>query len=120
MTEAQTWAAIGASTTAFFATLTIISWLFVHVIRAEVGKPGAELRGEIEALRHEMRGEIAALRGDMNAMNARLSGEIAAVRGEMNAMDARLSGEIAKIATKLEHLDRDVQAIVRREFGDPS
>lgn len=36
MTEAQTWTVIGVLAATFLGTLTIVSTLFVHVVRSEV------------------------------------------------------------------------------------
>ncbi|WP_460523603.1 hypothetical protein [Humibacter antri] len=42
MTEAQTWTMIGVFSAAFLGMLTIVSTLFVHVVRSEVGRLDAK------------------------------------------------------------------------------
>lgn len=77
MTEPQVWTLIGVFGAAFFGMLTIVSTLFVRVVRAEIG-------------------------GLRNEMNAKFDG----INTRFESMNTRLDG-----------LDRDVQALMRREFG---
>jgi hypothetical protein len=56
MTEPQVWVLIGVFTAALFGMFTIVSTLFVRVIRAE-----------ISGLRGEFSGELSGLRAEMNA-----------------------------------------------------
>lgn len=81
MNDAQIWAMIGAFTALMFGMLTVVSTLFIRVVRAEIG-----------GLRSEMNGQIGGLRSEMNAR-----------------FDA--------VNTRIDALDRDVQAIVKRTFG---
>ncbi|MFJ4253470.1 hypothetical protein [Microbacterium sp. NPDC090003] len=81
MNDAQIWAMIGAFTALMFGMLTVVSTLFIRVVRAEIG-----------GLRSEMNGQIGGLRSEMNAR-----------------FDA--------VNTRIDVLDRDVQAIVKRTFG---
>lgn len=69
MTEAQTWAAIGVLAAAFFATLTLISTLFVRVVRAEIGG----LRGEIGGLRAEMNARFDTTNERIDALDRDVS-----------------------------------------------
>ncbi|EQM86770.1 hypothetical protein L687_09400 [Microbacterium maritypicum MF109] len=81
MNDAQIWTMIGSFTVLMFSTLTVVSTLFVRIIRSEIG-----------GLRTEMNGQIGGLRTEMNA--------------RFDAVNNRIDG-----------LDRDVQAIVKRTFG---
>jgi hypothetical protein len=81
MNDAQIWTMIGAFTALMIGMLTVISTLFVRVVRAEIG-----------GLRSEMNGQIGGLRNEMNA--------------RFDAVNLRMDG-----------LDRDVQALVKRTFG---
>ncbi len=92
MTEPQVWTMIGVFTALMFGMLTIVSTLFVRVIRSEIGGLRSELDGRIGGLRGEIGGEISGLRG-----------EIEGLRREMTM--------------KFDNLDRDVQVLMRREFG---
>jgi hypothetical protein len=88
MNDAQIWAMIGAFTALMLGMLTVVSTLFIRVVRSEIG-----------GLRSEMNGQMGGLRGEMNGL-----------RGEMTArFDA--------VNTRIDGLDRDVQAIVKRTFG---
>lgn len=81
MNDAQIWTMIGCFTALMFGMLTVVSTLFIRVLRTEIG----------------------GLRGEMNA-------QIGGLRGEMNArFDA--------VNTRIDGLDRDMQAVVKRSFG---
>ena len=88
MNDAQIWTMIGAFVTLMFGMLTVVSTLFIRVVRAEIG-----------GLRSEMNGQIGGLRGEMN--------------GRFDAVDARFE----VVNTRIDALDRDVRAIVTRTFG---
>jgi hypothetical protein len=88
MNDAQIWAMIGAFAALMFGMLTVISTLFIRVVRAEIG-----------GLRSEMNGQIGGLRSEMN--------------GRFDAVNARFDA----VNTRIDGLDRDVQAIVKRTFG---
>ena len=70
MNDAQIWTMIGAFSALMFSTLTVVSTVFIRVVRSEIG-------------------------GLRNEMNARF-----------DAVNTRIDG-----------LDGDVQAIVKRTFG---
>lgn len=70
MNDAQIWTMIGAFIALMFGMLTVVSTLFVRVLRTEIG----------------------GLRAEMNA--------------RFDTVNARMDG-----------LDRDVQALVKRTFG---
>jgi hypothetical protein len=89
MNEPQVWTLIGVFGTALFGMLTLMSTLFVRVVRAEIGS----LRTEIGSVRTGLGAEIDALRSEMR-------------------------GEFASVHTEIKYLDRDVQALSRRVFGD--
>ena len=88
MNDAQIWTMIGCFTALMFGMLTVVSTLFIRVVRTEIGG----LRGEIGGLRGEMNAQIGGLRGEMNA--------------RFDAVNTRIDG-----------LDRDMQAVVKRSFG---
>lgn len=96
VTEPQVWTLIGVFAAALFGMVGLMSTWFMHVLRAEIGG----VRAEIGRLRGEMSAEIGGLRGEMN--------------GRFEAMDARFDA----LAGKVEHLDRDVQTLFRRQFPD--
>jgi hypothetical protein len=103
MNDAQIWTMIGTFTALMFGMLTAVSTLFVRVVRAEIGGLRSEMNGQIGGLRNEMNGQIGGLRNEMN-------GQIGGLRNEMNArFDA--------VNVRMDGLDRDVQALVKRTFG---
>ena len=67
MNDAQIWTMIGAFTALMFGMLTVVSTLFVRVVRSEIG-----------GLRSEMNGQLGGLRSEMNArfdaVNVRMDG----------------------------------------------
>lgn len=90
--DAQIWTMIGAFTALMFGMLTVVSTLFVRVVRAEIGGLRSEMNGRIGGLTSEMNGQLGGLRSEMNA--------------RFDAMNGRIDA-----------LDRDVQALVKRTFG---
>ena len=89
MNEPQVWTLIGVFGTALFGMLTLMTTLFVRVVRTEIGS----LRTEIGSVRMELGAQIGSLRSEMQA-------------------------EFASVRTEIKYLDRDVQALSRRVFGD--
>ncbi|QEA28571.1 hypothetical protein E0W80_06195 [Microbacterium sp. PI-1] len=81
MNDAQIWTMIGSFTVLMFSTLTVVSTLFVRIVRSEIA-----------GLRTEMNGQLGGLRTEMNA-------------------------RFDTVNTRIDALDRDVQAIVKRTFG---
>lgn len=99
MNDAQIWTMIGSFTALMLSMMTVVSTLFIRVVRAEI----SGLRGEVGGLRGEMNAQIGGLRSEMNA-------QIGGLRNEMNArFDA--------VNTRIDGLDRDMQAVVKRSFG---
>lgn len=50
MTEPQVWTMIGVFAALMFGTMTLVSTLFVRVVRTEIGGLRGELLGEIRSL----------------------------------------------------------------------
>ncbi|GGH37993.1 hypothetical protein GCM10010921_08320 [Microbacterium album] len=67
MDSAQVWTVIGVLSAGLFGMMTLMSTMFLRVLRAEIGS----VRAEIGSVRTELGGEIGSLR---NEMNARLDG----------------------------------------------
>ncbi|WP_244857779.1 hypothetical protein [Agromyces archimandritae] len=88
MTEPQVWTLIGVFAAGMLGTITIVSTLFVRVIRAEIARLDARIGG--------MHGELDA---KITGLRSELKGDIAALRGEVRALDG------------------DVQALMKRTFG---
>lgn len=103
MNDAQIWTMIGAFTALMFGVLSVMSTLFVRVLRAEIGGLRNEMNAQFSGFRGEVNGQIDGFRGEVNA-------QIDGLRGEMNARFDTMS-------TRIDGLDRDVQAIVKRTFG---
>lgn len=91
MTEPQVWTLIGVFATALFGMLTLMSTMFVRVVRTEIGS---------------VRAEVGSVRTEIGSVRT----EIAGLRTEMRA-------EIRRLDQRFDSLDRDVQAIARRVFG---
>jgi hypothetical protein len=88
VTEPQVWTMMGVFTALMFGTLTIVSTLFVRVVRSEVGG----LRTELGGIRGEVTMQVGGLHSEMNA--------------RFDAVNVKIDG-----------LDRDVQLLMSREFG---
>lgn len=95
MDDAQIWVMIGAVTSLLLGMLTVVSTLFVRVVRAEVGS---------------IRGRLDGLEGQLGGLRHEISTHVGGLRSEMSArFDA--------VNTRIDGLDRDVQAVVKRTFG---
>lgn len=81
MNDAQIWTMIGAFTALMFGTLTVVSTLFVRVLRAEIG----------------------GLRGEMNARFDAVNAHIDAVDSRIDALDR----DVQAIVKRTFGLDRD-------------
>jgi hypothetical protein len=100
MTEPQVWTLIGVFAAAIFGVMTLISTLFVRVIRSEIG-----------GLRGELLGEIGEVRGEIGGLRAEVRSEIGGLRAEMNA-------RFEAMDRRFDYLDHDVQALTKRVFGE--
>lgn len=99
LNDAQIWTMIGTFAALMVGMLTLISTVFVRVVRSEIGGLRGEMNGAIGGLRGEMRAEIGGLRAEMNA--------------RFDTVDARFD----TVNARMNNLDRDVQALVKRTFG---
>jgi hypothetical protein len=95
VTEPQVWTLIGVFAAGLFGMLTLMSTMFVRVVRTEIGS----VRGEIGTLRTEMRTEIGG------------------VRSEIDGLRTEMRTEIRRLDQRFDTLDRGVQAIAKRVFG---
>lgn len=103
MNDAQIWTMIGSFSALMLGMLTVVSTLFIRVVRTEIGGLRSEVNAQLGGLRGEMNAQIGGLRGEMNA-------QIGGLRHEMNArFDA--------VNTRMDGLDRDMQAVVKHTFG---
>ncbi|MFB8188434.1 hypothetical protein ACFC14_03850 [Microbacterium sp. NPDC055988] len=84
MTEPQVWTLIGVFAAGMFGTITLISTMFLRMMRN--GFDG--VRKEFEGVRKEIGSEFASVRTEFHALHGRI-----------------------------DHLDRDVNAIYRHLFG---
>lgn len=65
MNEPQVWTLIGVFAAGMFGMVTIVSTMFVRVLRSEIGG----LHSEVGGLRSELKGDIAELRGDIRGLD---------------------------------------------------
>lgn len=65
MNEPQVWTVIGVLGSSLLGVLTLMSTMFVRIIRTEVGS----VRNEIGSLRSEMQAEFASVRTDITYLD---------------------------------------------------
>lgn len=94
MNEPQVWTLIGVFASGLFGMLTLMSTMFVRIVRTEVGSIRGQLSSEIGGLRSEMHSEFKAVRTDIKRVEEVMS-------------------------TRFAHLERDVAVISRKVFDDP-
>lgn len=56
MNDAQIWTMIGAFTALMFGMLTVVSTLFIRVLRAEIGGLRSEVNGRLDIMNTRMDG----------------------------------------------------------------
>ncbi|WP_236610889.1 hypothetical protein [Microbacterium sp. UCD-TDU] len=95
MNDAQIWTMIGSFTVLMFSTLTVVSTLFVRILRSEIGGLRTEMNGQIDGLRTEMNARFDSVNTRFDSVNTRFD----------------------SVNTRIDGLDRDVQALVKRTFG---
>lgn len=91
-----------------------------------IGVFGATMFGTLtfgfNSLRSEMRTSAEGLRGEMHSLRGELRGEIDGVREEMRSSVDGLRSEMRTgfeaVNSRIDYLDRDVQFLMRKEFGD--
>lgn len=103
MTEPQVWTLIGVFAAGLFGMLTLMSTMFVRVVRTEVGSVRTEMRSELGGIRTEMRTEIGGIRTEMRS-------ELGSIRTEMRA-------EFSAVTQRIDRLDTDINALMKRSFG---
>lgn len=81
MNDAQIWTMIGAFTALMFGMMTVVSTLFIRLVRAEIG-----------GLRNEMNGQIGALRAEMNARFDAVNERIGGLDRDVQAIGKRTFG----------------------------
>ena len=91
MNDPQVWTLIGVFAAIMLGGMTLMTTLITRATTNAISS---------------VRSEVTSLRNEMNAANTSL-------RNEMNArFDA--------VYAKIEHLDRDVNLLMRRAWGEPS
>lgn len=98
VSDAQTWTLIAG----FLAIMVAMSSLLLRVVRVEIRSVRSDLSAEIRAVRSDLSAEIGSARSDLSA-------EIGSIRSA-----------IAVLGHKVDGLDRDVQLLFNREFGNGS
>ena len=95
MNEPQIWTLIGVFAAGMFGTITLMSTMFVRM-----------MQNGFDGVRNEFKSEFAGVRTEFANVRTEFRSEFAAVRTEIKAVHARI-----------DHLDRDVNAIYRHLFG---
>ena len=94
MTEPQVWTLIGVFAAGMFGTITLISTMFLR-----------GMQDGFDSMRREFSSEFASVRTELASVKAEARGEFATVRAEIQSVHGRI-----------DHLDRDVNAIYRHLF----
>jgi hypothetical protein len=110
LTEPQVWTLIAVFATIMVGTQTLL----ITGVRSQIGSLRTELKADIGGLRGELNAQIGGLRGEMNARFERVDAQFDRVDAQFAAVDARFDA----LTSKVDHLDRDVQLLMNREFGE--
>jgi len=116
LNDAQIWTMIGAFTALMFGTLTVVSTLFVRVVRAEIGSVRTEIGNVKDTLRSEIGSVRDTLRSEIGTVRDSLRSEIGSVRTEVGSLRAEMNTRFEATDRRVEGLDRDVRALMKRAF----
>jgi hypothetical protein len=105
--EPQVWTLIGVFGTAMFGLVALV----LTSIRSQFASLRSEIATEFRSFRSEVTVELRSARGDSK-------NDIASLRTEMTAGFAVVGSRIDSLDMRLDHLDRDVQLLMNREFGE--
>lgn len=100
MNEPQVWTLIGVFATALFAVITIVTQILWRSINSR-----------FDSLQVEMQTGFASVRAETAVQFDAVNAQFASVRAETAA-------KLHAVETKIDHLDRDIQAISRRVFPE--
>ncbi|KJQ55248.1 hypothetical protein [Microbacterium sp. SA39] len=92
MNEPQIWTLIGVFAAGMFGTITLMSTMFVRMMQNGFDSVRKEFKSEFASVRTELRGEFTNVRTEF--------------RSEFQAVNGRI-----------DHLDRDLNAVYRHLFG---
>lgn len=106
MTEPQVWTLIGVFAAGMFGTITLVSTMFLRMMHSGFESVRTEFRIEFASVRTEFRTEFESVRAEFASVRTEIGSEFTGVRTEIRAIHGRI-----------DHLDRDVNAIYRHLFG---
>ncbi len=106
LNELQVWAVIGTFAAGLFGMLGFVMTAIQKTITTEIGSLRSELGSEIGSLRSELGSEIGSVRSELGS-------DVGSLRHEMGVRFDSLS-------QRIDHLDRDVQFLMKRELEDRS
>ncbi|GAB2561773.1 hypothetical protein [Leucobacter ruminantium] len=101
MSEPQVWTLISVFSATLIGMIALISQLFVRTMNTQF----EALRGEIASFRAETGARFEAVDASFGAMDAKIG-----------AMDAKFDAKLDTVSSRLDHIDRDVQAVSARVF----
>ncbi len=76
MNDAQIWTMIGCFTALMFGMLTVVSTLFIRVVRTEIGGLRGEMNAQIGGLRHEMNARFDAVNTRIDGLDRDMQGVV--------------------------------------------
>jgi len=101
---------IGVFAAGMFGTLTLMSTMFLRTMQNGFDSVRTELSEGLDSVRTEFRNEFAGVRTEFR-------NEFASVRTESGSEFAGVRTEIRALHGRIDHLDRDVNAIYHHLFG---
>ena len=95
LNESQVWTTIGVLSATLVGTITLVVSLIMRTMRSEFGS---------------VRSEFGSVRGELASMRSEFRAECDSIRTEMRT-------GFARVHDRLDHLDRDVNALMKHTFG---
>ena len=107
LNEPQVWTLIGVCGTAMFGLVALV----LTSIRGQFASMRSEIATEFRSFRSVVTAELGSARGESK-------NDITSLRTEVVAGFAVLGSRIDSLDNRMDHLDRDVQLLMNREFGE--
>ena len=107
LNEPQIWTLIGVFGTAMFGLVALV----LTSIRGQFASMRSEIATEFRSFRSVVTAELGSARGESKS-------DITSLRTEVVAGFAVLGSRIDSLDNRMDHLDRDVQLLMNREFGE--
>jgi hypothetical protein len=111
--DPQIWTLIGVFTTIMLGGMTLMTTFINRATTSGIGAVNTKIDGVAGQLDAKIDGVAGQLDAKIDGVAGQLDAKIDGLRTEMNARFEAMN-------TRIDHLDRDVSALTRRVWGEPT